>query len=132
MDSPFRLYRRDAAEFTGIIHETVRYAGPLGRLHGDVLHYTIDTFAEHEEKVERYTTLAAQQMFANGRRRWRAAQWFGTPWSWLQHYFLRGGLLDGYRGALIAQMAARSVRLKYRKLGALLRDETARRNEAAQ
>jgi hypothetical protein len=33
--------------------------------------------------------------------------------------------LDGYRGALIAQMAARSVRLKYRKLGELVRAEEA-------
>lgn len=126
-----RLYRRDAAQFTGIIHEAVRYNGALGRLHGDLLHYTIDTFAEHEQKVEHYTTLAAQQMFANGRRSWRAAQWFGTPWSWLQNYFLRGGMLDGYRGALISQMAARSVRLKYRKLGELVRAKASHHEEVA-
>ena len=126
-----RLYRREAAQFSGIVHEAVRYGGALGRLHGDLLHYTIDTFPEHEEKVERYTTLAAQQMFANGRRNWRGAQWFGTPWSWLQNYFLRGGMLDGYRGALIAQMAARSVRLKYGKLGKLIRAESAHREEVA-
>lgn len=126
-----RLYRRDAAQFTGIVHEAVRYPGAIGRLQGDLLHYTIDTFAQHEEKVERYTTLAAQQMFAAGRRRWRSAQWFGTPWSWVQNYFLRGGMLDGYRGALIAQMAARSVRLKYRKLGELARADAERHEEAA-
>jgi glycosyltransferase involved in cell wall biosynthesis len=115
-----RLYRRDAAKFSGIVHEAVRFTGLPGRLDGDILHYTIDTFAEHEDKVARYTTLAARQMFAAGRTSWRGAQWFGTPWSWLQNYFLRGGILDGYRGALIAQMAARSVRLKYGKLGELL------------
>ena len=118
-----RLYRRDAAQFSGIVHEALRFTGAPGRLAGDVLHYTIDTFAEHEEKVARYTTLAAQQMHAAGRKNWRGAQWFGTTWSWAQNYFLRGGFLDGYRGALIAQMAARSVRLKYGKLGDLLRAE---------
>ena len=41
--------------------------------------------------------------------------WLATPWSWFQNYFLRGGFLDGYRGALISQMAARSVRIKYAK-----------------
>jgi len=115
-----RLYRREAAQFSGTIHEALRFAGQPRRLHGDLLHYTVQSFAEHEEKVERYTTLAARQMYAAGKRSWRAAVWLATPWSWFHNYFLRGGFLDGYRGALIAQMAARAVRLKYTKLGRLI------------
>jgi glycosyltransferase involved in cell wall biosynthesis len=115
-----RLYRRDAAKFSGIIHEALRFEGKPGRLNGDLLHYTVHSFDEHQVNVERYSTLAAQQMFANGKRRWRGAVWFATPWSWFQNFALRGGFLDGYRGALIAQMAARSVRLKYTKLGKLI------------
>ncbi|HXM95302.1 MAG TPA: glycosyltransferase family 2 protein [Candidatus Dormibacteraeota bacterium] len=115
-----RLYRRDASRFSGIIHESLQYPGPTGRLHGDLLHYTVRTFSEHEAKVEHYTALAAEQMYAAGRRKWFAAMWLATPWSWFQNFFLRGGILDGYRGALIARMAARSVRLKYQKLGALV------------
>ena len=118
-----RLYRRDAARFSGIIHEALRFEGKPGRLHGDLLHYSVNSFAEHESKVERYTTLAAQQMYAAGKRSWRGAVWLATPWSWFHNYFLRGGFLDGYRGALIAQMAARSTRLKFEKLGKLAEDE---------
>ena len=120
-----RLYRRDAGRFSGIIHEALRFEGEAGRLQGDLLHYTVRSFAEHEQKVERYTTLAAQQLYEAGKRKWRAALWLATPWSWLQNYFLRGGFLDGYRGALIAQMAARSVRLKYAKLGRLIAEKNA-------
>jgi hypothetical protein len=80
----------------------------------------VRSFAEHEQKVDRYTTLAAEQLYEAGKRNWRAALWLATPWSWFQNFFLRGGFLDGYRGALIAQMAARSVRLKYAKLGRLI------------
>jgi len=116
-----RLYRREAAQFSGIIHESLKFEGKPGRLNGDLLHYTVRSFAEHEEKVERYAALAAQQMYAAGERSWRSAVWFATPWSWFQNYFLRGGFLDGYRGALIAQMAARAVRIKYEKLGQLVR-----------
>jgi len=116
-----RLYRRDQAQFSGIIHEALRFAGKPGRLNGDLLHYTVRSFAEHEQKVERYALLAAQQMYAAGERSWRSAVWFATPWSWFQNYFLRGGFLDGYRGALIAQMAARAVRIKYENLGKLVR-----------
>lgn len=116
-----RLYRREAAQFAGIIHESLKFDGKAGRLHGNLLHYTVRSFAEHEQKVERYAALAAQQMYAAGERSWRPAVWFAAPWSWFQNYFLRGGFLDGYRGALIAQMAARAVRIKYRKLGQLVR-----------
>src|SRR3989441_13170843 len=65
-----RLYRRDAARFEGIVHEALRIAGMPGRLEGDLLHYTVRSFAEHEANVERYTSLAAQQMFAGEQRNW--------------------------------------------------------------
>jgi len=84
-----------------------------------LLHYTIRSFSEHEEKVERYTTLAAQQMCAAGRRNWRAALWLATPWNWFNSYVLHLGFLDGSRGWVISRMAARSTWLKFKKLGEL-------------
>jgi len=122
-----RLYRRDAAQFSGIVHESLQFQGKAGRLNGDLLHYTVRSFDDHQANVERYSTLAAQRLFADGKRSWRSAVWFATPWSWFQNFVLRGGFLDGYRGALIAQMAARSVRLKYAKLGKLIAQSPAPR-----
>jgi glycosyltransferase involved in cell wall biosynthesis len=118
-----RIYRRDKASFTGAIHSALRFEGKIGRLRGNLLHYTIRTFPEHEAKLEKYTTAIAKEMFDQGKRRWRAAMWLATPWTWVRHYFLAAGFLDGYRGALIAQMAARGVRLKFQKLGKLVEAE---------
>jgi len=118
-----RLYRKDAARFAGSLHESLEYEGRRGRLAGDLLHYTIHEFAEHEENVEKYSTLAARQMYELGRRSWRGALWFATPWSFFHTYVVRLGFLDGYRGVLIARMAAKTVRLKYAKLGKLLAAE---------
>ncbi len=118
-----RIYHRQKTKFSGAIHSAVRYDGPIGRLQGDLLHYTIRNFAEHEAKLDGYTTAIAQEMFDSGRRSWRGAMWLATPWSWARHFFLGAGFLDGYRGALIAQMAARGVRLKYAKLGKLVQAE---------
>ena len=118
-----RLYRRDKASFSGAIHSALRYSGDIGRLRGDLLHYTIRTFSEHERKVEKYADTIAQEMFAQGRRSWRAAMWLATPWSWIHHYLIGAGFLDGYRGTIIANMAARSVRLKFRRLGDLVEAE---------
>jgi glycosyltransferase involved in cell wall biosynthesis len=125
-----RLYRRDAAQFCGIVHESLRFEGTPGRLRGDLFHYTMNSFAEHEDKVERYTTLAARQMYEASKRRWRAAMWLAAPWTCFSTFVLRGGFLDGYRGWLISRMAARSVWLKFRKLGRLVAAE--RRSNAAQ
>ncbi len=40
-DRQRRLYRRDAARFSGIVHEALRFQGEPGRLDGDLLHYTM-------------------------------------------------------------------------------------------
>ena len=119
-----RLYRRSAGRYEGIVHETLVFEGRAGYLKGDLLHYTVESFAEHEEKAERYSVLAAQKMFDQGKRSWRAAMWFAAPWAFLRSFLLRAGFLDGYRGALIAWMAARSVRLKFHKLGELIEEES--------
>jgi len=126
-----RLYRRDKAGFSGVIHSAVRYDGTIGRLRGDLLHYTVRTFPEHKAKLERYTSAIAKEMFDQGKRNWRAAMWLATPWSWIHHFVFGAGFLDGYRGALIAQMAARGVRLKFQKLGKLVEAEQQARNRGA-
>ncbi len=118
-----RIYRRDQASFAGAIHSALRYQAPIGRLKGDLLHYTIRSFSEHEAKLEKYTTTVAREMFEEGRRNWRSGMWIAAPWSWVRHFVFAAGFLDGYRGALIARMAARGVWLKYKKLGKLVQAE---------
>jgi glycosyltransferase involved in cell wall biosynthesis len=124
-----RIYRRDKASFSGAIHSALRFIGPAGRLLGNLLHYTIPTFAEHEAKLERYTTAIAHEMFDQGKRSWRAAMYFAAPWSWFHHFVLGAGFLDGHRGGVIAQMAARGVRMKFAKLGELV--EADRKSKAS-
>src|SRR5262245_35260086 len=119
-----RLYRRDQARFVGALHESVRADGPLGRLNGDLLHYSIRTLPEHYAKIDAFTTRAAEDLFSRGRRRWLARMCLATPWTLFQKFVLQLGILDGHRGALIAWTSARYVWLKYRKLGALVRGET--------
>ena len=45
-------------------------------------------------------------------------------WRFVQFYFLKAGFLDGWRGFLMACLAAHYVRLKYTKLLLLQRDST--------
>jgi glycosyltransferase involved in cell wall biosynthesis len=120
-DPKLRLYRRERARFVNELHERLAVDGPMAWLEGDLNHYTVNTFEEHVRSVRRYTTLAAAQLFAAGRRRWLLPMLFASPWAFLRTFVLQQGFRDGYRGLLIAVMAAYYVFFKYRKLGVLAR-----------
>jgi len=115
-----RLFDRRKAQFSGAIHESLQFQGPPGRLQGDLLHYTVRSLQEQKQKSEEYSAVSARAMFESGRREWRAAKWFATPWAWIRYFVLGAGFLDGYRGFLIARSAAQTVWLKYTKLGELV------------
>jgi len=117
------LYRRDKGKFVSALHERVHVEGPLGRLSGHLFHYTIRSLAEHRAKLDAMSTIAAEDMFAHGRKSWRAAMIFASPWTILQRLVFQLGILDGRRGWLIAWLSGKYIYLKYRKLGRLLAGE---------
>jgi hypothetical protein len=117
-----RLYDRRKAQFSGAIHESLQFQGEVGRLRGDLLHYTVCNLQEQRQKSEEYSTVSARAMFESGRRDWRAAKWFATPWTWIRYFVFGAGFLDGYRGFMIARSAAHTVWLKYAKLGELVQE----------
>ncbi len=115
-DRKVRLYRRDLGRWIGpYVHESVDLDGPVGHLHGDLLHYTCDTLDHHRKNVDRYTDLAAREILASGNPApaWRMV--LGPVFSFVKSYFLQRGFLDGKQGLTIARMAARYVYLKYAK-----------------
>jgi glycosyltransferase involved in cell wall biosynthesis len=122
-DHKLRLYRRSRGRFESALHEGVKLDGPAGRLDGHLLHYTVRSFAEHEAKLDVMSTMAAEGMFAHGRKRWRAAMILAAPWTFFQRLIFQLGVLDGWRGWLIAWMSAKYIFLKYRKLGRVLAGE---------
>ena len=122
-DHKLRLYRRDKGKFVSALHEGVQVEGPAGRLDGHLLHYTVRSLDEHMAKLDVLSTMAAEDMFARGRKNWRAAMIFAPPWTIVQRLVFQLGVLDGRRGWLIALLSANYIYLKYRKLGRLLAGE---------
>jgi glycosyltransferase involved in cell wall biosynthesis len=129
-DFKLRLYRRDRGTFGGGSHADVKLDGNalVGRLKGHIYHYTVRSFAEHKAKIQASTNMAAEDMFALGRRSWRAAMIFAPPWTFVQRLVFQLGLLDGWRGWLIAWLSGTYIYHKYRKLGRLLAGETLTRH----
>jgi glycosyltransferase involved in cell wall biosynthesis len=116
-DFKLRLFDRRRGQWRGeYVHESVALDGPVETLSGEILHYTCDSRGEHRERIEFYTDLAAREMFDRGDRvnfLWGA---LAPPWTFLQSYVFRLGVLDGIPGFWIAWMAARYVGRKYAKL----------------
>ncbi len=115
-DYKLRLFDRRQGRWRGAyVHESVVVAGPVETLPGEILHYTCDSLVQHKERIEFYTDLAAREMLDRGERAGWLGRLLAPPWTFLQTYFFRLGILDGTAGFLIARMAARYVRRKYAK-----------------
>jgi hypothetical protein len=65
--------------------------------------------------MDRYTTLAAEELVAQGRKvRWTDLV-IDPLWTFTRTYFFQAGFLDGYEGLTIAYMGALYNFLKYAK-----------------
>ena len=115
-DRKVRLFRRDKARWVGdFVHESVKVEGRVGHLEANLLHFTCTSLTEHLKSMERYTTLAAEQIVAR-RKRVNYAQLLADPlWTFFRTYVLKRGFLDGPEGLAIAYMAAFYNFLKYMK-----------------
>jgi hypothetical protein len=65
--------------------------------------------------MDRYTTLAAQQILDEKRKVTFSNLLLNPPWTFVQTYILKAGFLDGTEGLAIANMAALYNFLKYAK-----------------
>ena len=115
-DRKVRLYNRAHARWVGdYVHESVQVRGAIGHLESNLLHFTCNSLSEHLKTMDRYTTLAAEQLIAQGSPiGWRHLL-LDPGWTFVQTYFLKRGFLDGIEGLAIAYMAALYNFLKYAK-----------------
>ncbi|HXF27177.1 MAG TPA: glycosyltransferase family 2 protein [Bryobacteraceae bacterium] len=115
-DRKVRLYDRRRSRWVGeYVHESVQVDGRVGHLSSNLLHFTCQSLSEHVKSMDRYTTLAAEQLIAQRENPGWARMVLDPPWTFFRTYVLKGGLLDGAEGLTIAYMAALYNFLKYAK-----------------
>jgi glycosyltransferase involved in cell wall biosynthesis len=115
-DRKVRLYRRGKARWVGeFVHESVVVEGRTGHLDSNILHFTCDSLSEHLRTLDKYTTLAAQEIAARRMKVPLARLILDPAWTFVKSYFLQRGFLDGLEGLTIAYMAAFYTFLKYSK-----------------
>ena len=118
-DYQLRLYDRRRAQWRArAVHESVEVSGPVGQLTHPLRHFAYRNIRHHLDTMNRYTTLAADQMAAAGRRASLADLLVQPPAAFLRNYVLRRGVIDGSAGFIISAMNAFYVFLKFAKLWA--------------
>jgi glycosyltransferase involved in cell wall biosynthesis len=116
-DLHLRLYDRRAGRWSDRrIHESVSVDGRVDDLRGEMLHYPYRNISEHLTKIDRYTTLAAEQWAAEGRRVTALQAFIFPRLAFFRNYVLRRGFLDGQTGLLVSLLNSYYVFLKYAKL----------------
>lgn len=116
-DYVVRLFRREAGRFTdAAVHERVEVRGRTGTLSGHFLHYPYATLEVFIDKINRYSTEAARAAFERGRRTTALGPFGHGLWTFVRHYVLRRGFLDGWQGLVLAGMAATGSFYRYVKL----------------
>ena len=113
-DRLVRLFDRRRGGWSGFeIHENTRVAGPTGRLHGRLEHYSYRSLSDHQSRMQRYAELMAQAMYERGERCGLTPVLLNPQWRFVRGYLLRLGFLDGWRGLVFALIEAGYVRRKY-------------------
>lgn len=117
-----RLFRRGQGRFSDdLVHERVIIDGAVRTASFRIEHDSITSRADAEDKIVRYATAAAQQMFARGKRA-GAIQAPLHGWAaFIKTFILRAGFLDGAAGWDVADYNRRYVHEKWRRLAALSR-----------
>lgn len=113
-DYKLRLYRKDAGAWVGkALHERIQVEGATAKLQHDLYHCTYENIADHLEKMNSFTSIAAAQKQGSVSG---GGIFVRTLLTFCKKYLLQQGFRDGTRGLIVSLLAAFTVTLKYAKL----------------
>ena len=112
-----RLFDRRKARWSDDpVHEKVLYAVTPGVLQGDLLHESAASLEQYLDKQNRYTTLAAKQLFEQGRDAGIVNLLLSPLVRFVKFYFFHLGCLDGVAGLVHIWIGCTNSFMKYAKL----------------
>ncbi len=112
-----RLFRKGGGRFTeSKVHERIVVDGLTGELNSDLLHFTDPSLSHYFEKLNKYTTLASEELVEEGAAFSIAQVTIRPLWTFVRMYFLHRGFLDGIAGFILCVLSSCYVFTKYAKL----------------
>jgi len=113
-----RLFNKNMTKFNNRqVHESLMLKSPIRveRLKNSFKHYSFDTVEQLLKKMDKYSTLYAQE-YKEVKKSSLSKAVGRSLFSFFKNYFLQKGFLYGYEGLLISVSNANGVFYKYIKL----------------
>jgi glycosyltransferase involved in cell wall biosynthesis len=123
-DTKLRLWNSHHGRWGGVNpHDKYElHAGSTeAHLPGNILHYSYYTVEEHYRQADKFSTIAAKALYAQGKRSSLLLAMLKTAAKFLRNYFIKRGFLDGHYGFVICRISAWETWQKYTKLSKLNR-----------
>lgn len=116
-DRRVRLFRKDRAHWEGeYVHEKLVIAGEARTLSGSIHHYTYRNISEHLVRIDRFSSLGAQKLYAAKKKcRWYHLLVLPSA-RFVKSYLLKLGFLDGFAGLVISVLNGYAIFVRYAKL----------------
>jgi (heptosyl)LPS beta-1,4-glucosyltransferase len=116
-DRVLRVVDRTRGRFDGrAVHEGWTTEGKILHLDACIEHFSFRNYSHLLEKMERYSSLSAEEMYGRGIRTHALEAVSHGIWMFLRTYLLELGLLEGFDGFMISATNAGGSFLKYAKL----------------
>jgi glycosyltransferase involved in cell wall biosynthesis len=123
-DRVIRLFDREICSMSSSqVHESVEVPGEVGVLASPIHHFTDQSYEQRLEKINRYSTIWAEERVARGPKGGGVMAALRGSWAFLWNYIFRLGLLDGSEGLTIALSEGAYTYFKYMKLARLIREQ---------
>ena len=108
-DYSLRLFNKKKAKYSNSqVHESVQMKGKSRNLKNHLIHYAYESTSEFVEKQRKYASLSQK-------KKNNLKAYFSPFWVFVKIYFLRLGILEGWRGFFISITYARYTFWKYKK-----------------
>ncbi|MFT4753637.1 MAG: glycosyltransferase involved in cell wall biosynthesis [Salibacteraceae bacterium] len=118
-DTKLRLVKKDVVVWAGDNpHDRLVSLQKKKAIHlkGDILHYSYYSISEHILQQEKFSSIAAQALYKRGEKAPLYKLFVNPLASVIKDILLRSGYLDGVSGFKVAEISAKSVFWKYKKL----------------
>jgi len=126
-DKKIRLFNKHKAKWAGVNpHDRIEteHNTSCTYLKGDILHYSYNNLEEVIAQANKFTSIQAKAMFAQGKRATVVNLILNPAIAFFSGYVIKAGFLDGSDGYILAKIIAWQTRMKYAKLLHLQREDS--------